>query len=140
MTDEPTPIAAEAMPDPDKVEVMAGYGLSRTEIAKVLRIDPDRLKEACVPELETGRIKANLKVAENLYRKATGDGREAVTAAIFWLKTRASWKETNVHELGGLSGQTPDEDRPHHSGSANARGTEEDAGAGHQLLRQMAAG
>ena len=29
------------------------------------------------------------------YRKATGEGREAVTAAIFWLKTRAGWRETN---------------------------------------------
>ena len=44
-------------------------------------------------------IKANAKVAENLYRKATGDGREAVTAAIFWLKTRASWKETSISEI-----------------------------------------
>jgi hypothetical protein len=33
-------------------------------------------------------------VAESLYRKATGEGRESVTAAIFWLKTRAHWKET----------------------------------------------
>jgi len=38
-------------------------------------------------------------VAENLYRKATGEGREAVIAAIFWLKTRAGWKETSVQEL-----------------------------------------
>jgi hypothetical protein len=30
-------------------------------------------------------------VAGNLYRIATGSGREAVTAAIFWLKTRAGW-------------------------------------------------
>jgi len=37
-------------------------------------------------------------VAENLYRKATGEGREAVTAAIFWLKTHAGWKETVVQE------------------------------------------
>jgi hypothetical protein len=43
-------------------------------------------------------------VAENLYRKATGDGREAVTAAIFWLKTRAHWKETSVHEVSGPDG------------------------------------
>ncbi len=46
-------------------------------------------------------------MAENLYRKATGDGREAVTAAIFWLKTRARWKETSVHELGGASDLPP---------------------------------
>jgi hypothetical protein len=37
-------------------------------------------------------------VAENLYRKATGEGREAVTAAIFWLKARAGWRETQIHE------------------------------------------
>jgi hypothetical protein len=40
-------------------------------------------------------------VAENLFRKATGEGREAVTAALFWLKTRAGWKETAVHQLSG---------------------------------------
>jgi len=44
-------------------------------------------------------VKANAKVAENLYRKATGDGRESIIAAIFWLKTRAGWKETSVQEL-----------------------------------------
>ena len=43
-------------------------------------------------------------MAENLFRKATGEGREAVVAAIFWLKTRAGWKETNVHEVGGPAG------------------------------------
>jgi hypothetical protein len=40
-------------------------------------------------------------VAENLFRKATGEGREAVTAAIFWLKARAGWKEVDRHELVG---------------------------------------
>lgn len=32
-------------------------------------------------------LKANMKVAENHYRDATGEGRDAVTAAIFWLMT-----------------------------------------------------
>jgi hypothetical protein len=89
---------ALTMPEPAKVEALAGYGLSVTQIAKVLRVDADLLTEACAYELETGLLKANAKVAENLYRKATGDGRESVTAAIFWLKTRAAWKETNIHE------------------------------------------
>ena len=31
--------------------------------------------------------------AGNLDRIATGSGREAVTAAIFWLKVRAGWRE-----------------------------------------------
>jgi hypothetical protein len=46
-------------------------------------------------------VKANAKVAENLYRKATGEGREAVIAAIFWLKARAGWRETHSHEVSG---------------------------------------
>jgi hypothetical protein len=54
-----------------------------------------------VDELEGGQIRANVRVAENLFRKATGDGREAVTAAIFWLKARARWKETSVTEHAG---------------------------------------
>ncbi len=42
----------------------------------------------------TGQIKATAKVAESLFRKATGDGAQSVTAAIFWLKTRGGWRET----------------------------------------------
>jgi hypothetical protein len=45
--------------------------------------------QALPEELDTGHIKASAKVAGNLYRIATGSGREAVTAAIFWLKVRA---------------------------------------------------
>src|SRR6478609_2205365 len=47
-------------------------------------------------ELDTGAAKANTRVAEFLFEQATGqrgDGSAAVTAAIFWLKTRARWKE-----------------------------------------------
>lgn len=78
---------------------MAGYGLPEAGIARVLATDPETLRLHYAAELETGQLKANAKVAENLYRKATGDGREAVTAAIFWLKTRAKWKETTVNEV-----------------------------------------
>jgi hypothetical protein len=51
--------------------------------------------------LDTGHIKATAKVAEFLFRKATTDGSQAVTAAIFWLKTRGGWKETTVNEMAG---------------------------------------
>ena len=78
---------------------MAGYGIPDTDIALVLKLDPELLRQLYAEELASGHIKANAKVAENLYRKATGDGREAVTAAIFWLKTRAHWKETSVTEV-----------------------------------------
>jgi hypothetical protein len=88
-------------PDPvtrRQVEAMAAYGIPETDIATVVEIDPKSLRRHYRRELSTGHIKANTKVAENLYRKATGEGREAITAAIFWLKTRARWKETTVQE------------------------------------------
>jgi hypothetical protein len=88
-------------PDPAgrrQVEAMAGYGIPEADIACVLDIDAKTLRKHYRKELDKGHIKATAKVAENLYRKATGEGREAVTAAIFWLKTRAGWKETMVQE------------------------------------------
>ena len=92
-------------PDNARVEALAGYGLSAGEIALVLDLEEEHVAEAYRTALAAGRVKANTRVAENLFRKATGEGREAVTAAIFWLKTRARWKEVSVHEHGGIPGQ-----------------------------------
>ena len=95
-------------PDPvlrRQVEALAGYGVPEAEIAAMVEIDPKTLRKHYRHELDHGHAKANAKVAENLYRKATGDGRESVTAAIFWLKVRANWKETSVHEHGGIPHQ-----------------------------------
>ncbi len=75
------------------VEAMAGCGISEVDIAAVTNIAPKTLRKHFRVELDTGHIKANAKVAGNLYRIANGNGREAVTAAIFWLKTRAGWSE-----------------------------------------------
>jgi hypothetical protein len=86
------------LPYASKVEAMAGYGLSAADIAQVLDIEVTELKASYEKELAGGQIKANARVAESLYRKAIGEGRESVTAAIFWLKTRARWKEISVHE------------------------------------------
>src|SRR3954471_3238392 len=75
------------------VEAMAGCGVPEADIAVVIGIAPKTLRKHFREELDTGHIKANAKVAGNLYRIATGSGREAVTAAIFWLKVRAGWRE-----------------------------------------------
>ena len=90
---QPDPVARR------QVEAMAAYGIPEADIATVIEIDPKTLRRHYRKELDTGHIKANTRVAENLYRKATGDGRESVIAAIFWLKTRARWKETTVNEV-----------------------------------------
>ena len=76
-----------------QVETMAGLGIPEDDIAQILVIDPKTLRKHYRAQLDTGHIKANSKVAANLFRIATGEGREAITAAIFWLKCRAGWSE-----------------------------------------------
>ena len=78
---------------------MAGYGVREDDIAEFVGIDAKTLRKHYRAELRHGHIKANSRVAESLYRKATGEGPQSVTAAIFWLKTRAQWKETMVSEV-----------------------------------------
>ena len=89
-------------PDPGQrrqTEAMAACGVPEVDIAKVIGIDPKTLRKHYRQELDTGGIKASTRIAESLYRKALGDGPQSVTAAIFWLKTRAHWKETVVSEV-----------------------------------------
>ena len=96
-------------PDPTsrrQVEAMTAYGVPETDIATVIGVDPKTLRKHYRSELDTGEIKANSKVAESLYRKALGDGSQSVTAAIFWLKTRARWREAPQTLLQGRVNRT----------------------------------
>jgi hypothetical protein len=88
-----------------QVEALAGYGIPEADIAGLVGIDAKTLRKHYKHELAFGHTKANAKVAENLFRKATGDGRESVIAAIFWLKARGRWKETSLNEHSGLDGK-----------------------------------
>ncbi|TMQ24145.1 MAG: hypothetical protein E6J90_08805 [Deltaproteobacteria bacterium] len=76
-----------------QVEAMAAYGLPHEDITRVIGIALPTLYKWYREELDTGHVKANARVADNLFKIATGSGREAVTAAIFWLKVRAGWSE-----------------------------------------------
>jgi hypothetical protein len=70
---------------------MAAYGIPETDISAVVGIDPKTLRKHYRDELNLAQTKANAQVAGFLFNSArTGN----VTAQIFWLKTRASWKET----------------------------------------------
>ncbi|MCG6115815.1 MAG: hypothetical protein MEQ84_11515 [Mesorhizobium sp.] len=85
-----------------KVEALSGFGIPPADIAIALSLGLEELTSEYQAELQGGAIKANARVAESLFRKAIGEGRESVIAAIFWLKTRARWKETHVQEhIGG---------------------------------------
>jgi hypothetical protein len=84
----------------EQVDTMAGYGVPETAIARVLKIDAKTLRKYYRDELDTAHVRANSAVAQSLFRKATGNGPQSVTAAIFWLKCRAGWKDTVTPELG----------------------------------------
>jgi len=66
------------------------YGIPESEIASVLSIDPKTLRKHYGEELDLGATKANAQVAGFLFAAAKNGN---VTAQMFWLKTRARWKE-----------------------------------------------
>ncbi len=91
-----------------QVELLAGVGLSQGEIACVI-INPatnegiakNTLRQHFKAELERGAASVKGKVLGNLAKHAMGNGKGAVTAAIFIAKTRYGWKETQVVEHKG---------------------------------------
>jgi hypothetical protein len=85
------------MTDPWRAKRKAHFGWLLAKTARE-RFDPEPSRSrlpASLPyrEADAGHIKTSAKMAGNLYRIATGSGREAVTAAIFWLNVRAGWRE-----------------------------------------------
>lgn len=93
----------EPTPDQRKIaEGMSGYGATEDDIARVMHISPTTLRKYFRDELDTGMIKANAAVATALFRRATGNSPQAVTAQIWWTKTRMGWKETVVSEVSGV--------------------------------------
>src|SRR5215213_1317705 len=74
-----------------QVEAMAAYGIPEPDISRVVGIDAKTLRKHYRDELDMGATKANAQIAGFLFNSArTGN----VTAQIFWLKTRARWRET----------------------------------------------
>lgn len=73
-----------------QVETLTAFGVQQDEIAALIGISPTTLRKHFRRELDVGATKANAKVAQSLFNQAIGGN---VTAAIFWLKTRARWKE-----------------------------------------------
>ena len=72
---------------------MTSRGATQSMAADALGIEEKCLRRHYRGELDGGAVHANIAVANNLFRIATGEGPGAVTAAIFWLKTRAGWRE-----------------------------------------------
>lgn len=74
----------------DTVSLHAMVGTSQEDIARVLGIDAKTLRKHYRDELDLALAKANATIGGSLFQKAkNGD----TSAQIFWLKTRAGFKE-----------------------------------------------
>jgi len=61
-------------------------------------LDEKSLRKHFRAELDQGTELANALVTQALFKKATSNEPGSVTAAIFWLKCKAGWKETQIVE------------------------------------------
>lgn len=85
----------------DTVRLHAIVGTRHEMIAQVLQVDVKTLYKYYRRELDTARDLANAQVGGALFNKAlAGD----TTAQIFWMKTRARWKEEQIIEHTGPGG------------------------------------
>lgn len=80
------------------VQLHATIGTPQEDIARVLGIDPKTLRKYYRDELDLASAKANATIGGALFNKAKGGD---TAAMIFWMKTRAGWRETNVTEHTG---------------------------------------
>jgi phosphopantothenoylcysteine synthetase/decarboxylase len=74
-----------------EVSALVSFGNTQEEIAGFIGISIDTLERRYRDELDNSIVRANAKVAAKLFRKAI-DG-DDIKAQIFWLKTRARWRE-----------------------------------------------
>src|SRR6267378_4477402 len=74
----------------EKVRYLAGVGVRQDDIAKIVGCAPKTLRKRLRDELDRGVAEANATISGYLLASAKAGN---VTAMIFWLKTRAHWRE-----------------------------------------------
>jgi len=74
-----------------EVAALVSFGHTQDEISKHIGISDETLRLYYRHELDTALTRANARVANRLYSKAVDEG--DIKALIFWLKTRARWRE-----------------------------------------------
>jgi len=77
----------------EKVRHLAGIGVPQDAIARIIGCAPKALRERFRDDLDRGAAEANAIVSGSLFAAAKAGN---VAAQIFWLKTRARWRECAV--------------------------------------------
>jgi hypothetical protein len=79
------------------VRALAAFGVGQDQIAARIGIrSPKTLRKHYREELDHGAIDANTRVAQTLFKMATSGEHPAAT--IFFLKSRANWKDHSGFE------------------------------------------
>ena len=89
----------------DTIERLSGLGLNHEQIGFVVNLSKPTLYKYYHEELKSGKAKAIATIASNLFQTACCICRDALVAQMFFLKTQAGWKETNVVEVENLTEQ-----------------------------------
>ena len=74
----------------ERVWYLAGLGVPQEDIAKIVGCAPKTLRKHFRDELDRGVAEANATIAGYLFAAAKAGN---IPAIIFWLKTRANWRE-----------------------------------------------
>ena len=90
----------------EKVRHLAGVGVRQDDIARIIGCAPKTLRKRCRDDLDRGVAEANAVVSGSLFAAAKGGN---VVAQIFWLKTRAHWRERTAQDAasGSEAGGSP---------------------------------
>ena len=74
----------------ERVRYLAGVGVRQDDIAKIIGCAAKTLRKRLREELDRGVAEANATISGSLFAAAKAGN---TTAQIFWLKTRAHWRE-----------------------------------------------
>ena len=84
---------------------LAGLGVPQDDIARIVKCSPKTLRKRCRNDLDCGAAEANAIVSGCLFAAAKGGN---ISAQIFWLKSRARWRERDAsdHQAADGDGDT----------------------------------
>lgn len=100
----PPPPDRTHKPTPEQrqlVQLHATIGTTHEVIADIIGIDAKTLRKHYRIELDLASAKANAAIGGALFNKAKGGD---TTAMIFWMKTRAGWREKQEVDLTSSDG------------------------------------
>ena len=85
----------------EKVRHLAGLGVPQDDIARIVQCSPKTLRKRCRDDLDCGIAEANAIVSGCLFAAAKGGN---TAAQIFWLKSRARWRERDASDHRAAGG------------------------------------